>query len=477
MATCDIYFQHVMHYYNLILTTSNSAEKLEASIEPVMDGGPVKARSTPLVHAITGITFNNEIAKTEVLIMQEFMIDNGIVIDDIEGVMEGIAKLSGKQMPSPQTIKRFITNEKSTKFYIDDKCSCKMQPDRDTVYLWLDSGFTSSYGDPIMISLLNKGAGGYTGHFYGTMDSLAGSIGNFFPQNRRNITKNLGSLRIKYDNKISGRDHAHINDEQEYLIKTSNEASANTVMADLIKGLDITFPEVEVEPEPEIVQEVAKEEPGILMSKLEEEITIGLLLDKMEEREAYIDELLSIIERLNTENKLTKEKMQELEVKNTEYKRAFVELRANMPEHSEENKSESIGENIGHDLLGKKGRILVLGAASLDEKTMNGIAKQYGFERRDFVYETDYEKVKSMAGRVSYGERFSAIILGACPHKVSMLGDYSSFVEKCKNDENLPDTYETRTNSGELKLTKESFRKALEAMMKDLMEKRQEVLS
>jgi hypothetical protein len=112
--------------------------------------------------------------------MQEFMIDNGIVIDDIEGVMEGIAKLSGKQMPSPQTIKKFITNEKSTKFYIDDKCSCKMHPDRDTVYLWLDSGFTSSYGDPIMISLLNKGAGGYTGHFYGTMDSLAGSIGNFF---------------------------------------------------------------------------------------------------------------------------------------------------------------------------------------------------------------------------------------------------------------------------------------------------------
>ena len=78
-----------------------------------------------------------------------------------------------------------------------------------------------------------------------------------------------------------------------------------------------------------------------------------------------------------------------------------------------------------------------------------------------------------MAGRVSYGERFSAIILGACPHKVAKLEDYSSFVQKCKNDENLPDTYETRTNSGELKLTKESFRKALEAMMRDMMEKKQ----
>ena len=37
---------------------------------------------------------------------------------------------------------------------------------------------------------------------------------------------------------------------------------------------------------------------------------------------------------------------------------------------------------------------------------------------RPATKETDYEKVKSMAGRVSYGERYSAIILGACPHKV-----------------------------------------------------------
>ncbi len=405
--------------------------------------------------------------------MQEFIIDNGIVIDDIEGAMEGIAKLSGKQMPSPQTIKRFITNEKSTKFYIDDKCSCKMQPDRDTVYLWLDSGFTNCYGDPIMISLLNNRGGGYTGHICGTMDFLAGSIGNYFPHNRKNITRNLGSLRVKYDNKVSGRDHAHITDEQEYLIKTSNEASSNTVMADLIKGLNITFTEACIEPELEAGQETVKEEPRIQMNKFEEKITMELLFDMMDERDAYIDELLGIIEKLNTENKLTKEKMQELEAKNAEYKRAFVDIRANMSEQQEEKKEEPVEISGGHDLLGKKGRILVLGAASLDEKTMSGIAKQYGFEKKDFVYEIDYEKVKSMAGRVSYGERFAAIILGACPHKVSMLGDYSSFVEKCKNDENLPDTYETRTNSGELKLTKESFRKALEAMMRDLMEKKQ----
>lgn len=98
---------------------------------------------------------------------------------------------------------------------------------------------------------------------------------------------------------------------------------------------------------------------------------------------------------------------------------------------------------------------------------MNGIAKTYGFERKDFVYETDYDKVMSMAGRLSYGGRYSAIILGACPHKVNQLGDYSSFITKCKNDENLPNAYDARTLSGELKVTKESYRRALEAIIRD----------
>ena len=48
----------------------------------------------------------------------------------------------------------------------------KMQPDRDTVYLWLDSGFTDYYGNPIMISLLNS-YGEYRGHYFGSFQTLS----------------------------------------------------------------------------------------------------------------------------------------------------------------------------------------------------------------------------------------------------------------------------------------------------------------
>ena len=67
--------------------------------------------------------------------MRELVIENGVVIDDADAVLEGIQNLSGKMISGAETIKKFITNEKSTRFYIDKKCSCKMQPDRDTVYL------------------------------------------------------------------------------------------------------------------------------------------------------------------------------------------------------------------------------------------------------------------------------------------------------------------------------------------------------
>ncbi|SEM19506.1 hypothetical protein SAMN04487770_12843 [Butyrivibrio sp. ob235] len=402
--------------------------------------------------------------------MTEFIIDNGIVIDDIEDVVEGIAKLSGKSMPDPHTIKRFITKEKSTKFYIDDKCSCKMQPDRGTVYLWLDSGFTDFRGDPIMISLLNDKCGGYSGHYYGTMRVLADNVISFFPKNRRNISKNLGMLKGKYDKKISDREHSHIYDEQEYLIKSSNVESGGSIMADIIKNLDISFDESVNEDEviPDITETSVDELQAPQMSDFEKKITVELLLEKIEAMEKYQEKLLGIIDEFNSVDRV---RMKELEAENAEYKRALVEIRSHVAENYVDEKKQNSDNMSGHALLGHRGKILVLGDCSLDEKTLNGIAKTYGFERKDFDYETDYDKVMNFAGRLSYGGRYSAIILGACPHKVDLLGDYSSFIEKCKNDENLPDAFDARTFSGELKVTKESYKRVLEAIIRSLREK------
>ena len=91
---------------------------------------------------------------------------------------------------------------------------------------------------------------------------------------------------------------------------------------------------------------------------------------------------------------------------------------------------------------------------------MNGIAKLYGFRKDDFEYEVDYDKVVNFAGR-SKLEKYSAVILGACPHKVQNLGDWRSLVEKCKNTEGMPIAIDARSRSGELKVTKESMHSQL----------------
>ena len=164
------------------------------------------------------------------------------------------------------------------------------------------------------------------------------------------------------------------------------------------------------------------------------------------------------IEKFNLEDKV---RMAGLEAKNEEYKAALVRMRNFVEKEAvqeEENDEQGIG---GYSILGRNGKILVLGASALDQNTMNGIAKLYGFHKKDFEYETDYTKVVNFAGRINNSERYAVIIFLACPHKVAGLGDWSSIIEKCRQCEDMPCAYDARSHSGELKVTKESFKAAL----------------
>lgn len=392
--------------------------------------------------------------------MKDLKVDNNIVITDIEYVLQGIADISGKQVPAADTILKFITKEKNTRFYIDKKGNSKMQPDGDVVYLWLDSGYVDYKGNPIFISLLNS-MGTYTGYYFGVANDLMKSIKAFFPKNAKVINNNLGAFRAKYEKKISERTHPHIYDEHQYLLDICNEESEVNSWGGLFDDIEVAYDE---EPIIEVIEE-AEELPAMTMQ--EEEITVGLLLDTIDSMQDYIDELLAEIEKCYTEDKA---RIQELEEKNAEYKRALMQMRNFVDnEQADEKENDSWG---GYELLERKGRILVLGATSLDISTMSGIAKLYGFEKKDFCFETDYSKVVNFAGRINNGEKYAAIILGACPHKVAGLGDWSSLIEKCKQDPAMPMAFDARSMSGELKVTKESFKTVLSQICSMLMEAR-----
>ena len=392
--------------------------------------------------------------------MKDLKVDNNIVITDIEYVLQGIADISGKPVPAEDTILKFITKEKNTRFYIDKKGNSKMQPDGDVVYLWLDSGYVDYKGNPIFISLLNS-MGTYTGYYFGVASDLMKSIKAFFPKNAKVINNNLGAFKAKYEKKIAERTHLHIYNEHQYLLDICNEESEVNSWGGLFDDIEVASDE---EPIIETIEE-AEELPAMTIQ--EEEITVGLLLDTIDSMQDYIDELLAEIEKCYTEDKA---RIQELEDKNEEYKRALMQMRNFVDnEQADEKENDSWG---GHELLERKGRILVLGATSLDISTMSGIAKLYGFEKKDFCFETDYSKVVNFAGRINNGEKYAAIILGACPHKVAGLGDWSSLIEKCKQDPTMPMAFDARSMSGELKVTKESFKTVLSQICSMLMEAR-----
>lgn len=399
--------------------------------------------------------------------MSRVEIEKGIIIDETDGMLQGLNEIGRIKISDLEVVFRFISEEKNTRFYFDDKLSCKMQDEKSCVYLWLDTGLKNEYGNPIFISLLKQN-GQYEGHYFGTADTLVKAVKSYFYRNTGAISKNLGTFKNKYTLKCEQRVNQYITDENDYLIKVCNGSEQSGIMAELISALGVEFPQLEEEvSDIEEIAIVKKEE----FNEEQNDITVGLLLEELDARQKYEEELLAKIEELSQKYKAQDESIEKLKNKNKELNDSMVRVRTYIATENEERQRclEMIkdSDKLGHTLLGDK-KILVLGDTALGENIMKGIAKTYGFENKDFDFETDYSKVVNYSGRIQNSSRYYAVIFGACPHKVAGLGDYSSLIEKFKQCEDQPYAADARCKSGKLKVTKESFRMALSSVCNSL---------
>ena len=136
--------------------------------------------------------------------MGEVNIDRNIVIDNLEEMLKILEKECGFNGIDINDIVEFVQGEKSTKFYFDDAMNGKDEKSRDIRYLWLDTGFEDSRGNPIFISLLNH-SGYYSGHFIGSSYYLSKRIYQYYPENERTVIENEKAFKEKYKRKIEGR--------------------------------------------------------------------------------------------------------------------------------------------------------------------------------------------------------------------------------------------------------------------------------
>ena len=386
--------------------------------------------------------------------MTEMIVADGIIIDDAESVLQSIRNLCGIQVSDLEVVKKFINSEKNTKFYLDKNLNSQTNYNKDSVYLWLDTGFRDQRGGPVQISLLHSSKG-FIGHVVGAISFLMRSAKDFFKIRQNIADQKLEAFRKKYNSKANERNVTHITDERTYLMKECVLEEGSTELAKKIQALAVEFDREEEKEDIVIVEDISKTEQ---LTEAEEEITIGLLLEKMEGMQSYVNELLRMLETVNQESQ---EKIQELRKKNTEYERVILQMRGFLEqEKMYQNKNYGEDEAICHNLLGNHNKILVIGGKNLGVNVMQGIAKDVGFEKQDFEF-VDYDKAKSFTERIRTEGKYRAIIIGACPHKTRNSGAYSSPVEMFKRTEGMPYTADARSKTGKLKVTKQSFREAL----------------
>lgn len=105
--------------------------------------------------------------------------------------------------------------------------------------------------------------------------------------------------------------------------------------------------------------------------------------------------------------------------------------------------------------------LLIITDKTLPKEIILGICKSYGFDKKNITIHDEYGKLSFNIESIRYNSPYDGIIFGPIPHSVPGKGSYSSLIEMVKKEEGYPHVEESKTMSGELKMTKESLKNAL----------------
>lgn len=203
---------------------------------------------------------------------------------------------------------------------------------------------------------------------------------------------------------------------------------------------------------------------------------LTLLQEKIDEVQRSKAKDENIIEKLTNELKEAQITLQNVTMQLVEYQKQLKEKEQEVQEakvkieelQEKAVKNEPNAVKYEGELLTGRKKILVLGATQT--KDLYGIAKAYaGLKKENIEFFLDYDKMDTLGRRIQpYLSPYVGIIVGPCPHKVAKSDGYSSFIQKLKEEPGYPHVVEARDSCGELKITKTSFKKCLDEMMRHL---------
>ena len=107
--------------------------------------------------------------------------------------------------------------------------------------------------------------------------------------------------------------------------------------------------------------------------------------------------------------------------------------------------------------------ILVLGGQRISRDDLNKLYKIFKVKEKHFEF-VEYDDVTNFSfGKLIGSSKYSDIFVGPVPHKAMDIGDASGVIEYLQTADDIPAKITVlRDSSGELKISKKTFKQALE---------------
>lgn len=126
--------------------------------------------------------------------------------------------------------------------------------------------------------------------------------------------------------------------------------------------------------------------------------------------------------------------------------------------------SELLG--VESEEISRDGKIIVIGQSEVEREKLAAVAKKIGIEKDRFEFYLNYEDAKTFDfKKTQWSDKYSYILVGQMPHSGYSKGDYSSVITALEREDGYPPVVRMGTNG--LKITKSSFRSALEYLLQE----------
>ncbi len=158
-------------------------------------------------------------------------------------------------------------------------------------------------------------------------------------------------------------------------------------------------------------------------------------------------------------------RLTELEALIRDLKRQLQERTVTIPPEARSEAGPSAGtEEISIDhILPRRSKILIVGESQVAENQLWGICKSLGLRKDQVEFVLDYNAFDTVSfASLRYNSGVAGILVGPVPHKVPGCDDPANTLQQSPG---YPPTVKVTNKSGELKITKSSFRSAVQKLM------------